>query len=328
MMMRYQCFLFMAIYIYSFIISASSDSTYSRKPNQFWRCEGCVSEKQEHDLYASIHTALHLYAKDESQKLSFLPLDMSWTEKLSKNHATVHVTVLQAPSLTHYVAPTPKMDISVVNTDFKETFFVIAALQSSETPHDKYDTYFNPRELPGISEVDAFLTNNPCWVPIYEPSRHKMRSGSLIRDSNATINQPKNIRAAILARLPFHGHYPTCMLYTEVTSRQSPVGGCPYHPNNLTVNQLSNIGFAHTVKQVVNTFIYDGMHNIHEGLKIFTAPKAELFLGRKISILNTTNGTWSQYMHWNSICIIIFIQSLHHKKLYFSHIRPKQLLKG
>jgi hypothetical protein len=159
---------------------------------------------------------------------------------------------------------------------------------------DKYHNIVNHKDLPAFPEIDGFLRQNPCWVPLYEPSRHRLHhtvpvTTQLVDFSTARDAALQLHRVVVLGRLPSMGFQATCMLYENITAIQFPSGLCRYDPTAMMRLELSNIGYGHTARTMIHSLIYSNF-GIKDNPRVLVAPSAEWFLGRHVSLWDPLRG--------------------------------------
>ena len=104
------------IWVRFFAILASSAKFTSSNPfdagrdgvsvHKYWRCSFCYDDKFDHKyltmtIYGQIHTAVR-----HGERLSYLPLDMSWIDRLEQVDAKVHVSYYDFKYINKITAPT------------------------------------------------------------------------------------------------------------------------------------------------------------------------------------------------------------------------------
>lgn len=118
------------------------------KPNEYWTCPNCVDRAHADRLHGVIRTAVM-----REQRNAFLALEMSWLDRILLSETKVTVHLLPHQHMGRIVVPALK---KLPASAGEETFQVAIA----ELP-DKSAASFSP------ADVDLFLRENPCWMPIH-----------------------------------------------------------------------------------------------------------------------------------------------------------------
>jgi hypothetical protein len=208
--------------------------------HELWSCDGCKDVNERKRLHHQIDRSLRY-----SDRLSYLTLDSSWLDRLLQLNSKLHITLNKFKS-KQVLQKNGKTNVS----QHEEVFNVVALVFNVLNKISKVQYY---------EGIDAFLTTNPCWIPLYEPSFEQFISCT---------------EFLLFVRLPDYSYHATCKLYTAVHARQFPPL-CSYDASNLVTYQLPNIGFGHT-----SLFTMDAMMNALINYKVFTAPFSEPFRSR------------------------------------------------
>lgn len=103
-----------------------------------------------HNSYGDIHVALRLW-----QRNVYTPLDSDWVSELSKPGSLLRVHHVGMEQLRTVEMPPPTVLPS--RPHLEEYQIVYVKLLDHELENFRY------------RDVDEFLKNNPCWVPMHEP---------------------------------------------------------------------------------------------------------------------------------------------------------------
>lgn len=226
--------------------TGDGDTTLSSKPNENWRCTGCANNLHTDSIYGAIRSALRRANQAPS---SFLSIDMSWTQFVLERHANVHVQILNCSVLATVI----------LNHVTDEEFHIVVAESTGffktwgRSRIDSYRSYLQHfLDVPLFPDVDNFLVNNPCYVPLNEPTSRAPKitktnaqnhdpsqGGRRLTDKfpkHSTDKQDRRYRHGqgqgalstpkllILVRLPAKIFRATCMLFSALTARQFPSG--------------------------------------------------------------------------------------------------------
>ena len=344
------------------IVMVVADDTLNKRANAKWTCTGCRGPLHEQEVFGQIHAAIH-----KEERIAFLALDFTWLDKVLLPDARVEVTVVPMDELATFIHPTTPLDQRLLNSPSSEderekrfSYHIVVSeapdnIQIERHHHyhqhhqhhqhhrnSKRPSYLDPPS-PSVlifSGVDEMLTHNPCFFPIAEPvlathgklgnignRRRRLRS-----DGPVAKQGP---RLLILMGFPENMH-PTCVLYKSVTKDQFPQK-CEYTPAAMSVNELSNIGWAHTVIHLTHSFFDKSM--IHG--KVVIIPKADAFYSRPVqvtdpltNITSLSNSGWgwadpatcspNTYLHDPWACNFLSISNCS-DRYRSAHIKPESL---
>lgn len=119
------------------------------RANEFWSCEGCEVEGSQHRINGMIRAAIY-----REPRYAYLGLDMGWLDDVVNTETAVVVNLIKPSRLKSVVMP----DVSPLPKRKNDEVFhiVVSEMQDSEA---------SERIRP--SDVDTFLTHNPCWIPLH-----------------------------------------------------------------------------------------------------------------------------------------------------------------
>lgn len=221
-------------------------------PNQNWECEDCnVDDAHKQLIYGMIRHAIYV----ENREV-YLNFDHSWMDRMLKTSIRVKVKNVPRDKLATLILP-----------------------KQEQPPEHSKDEQFNVVYSPASTsrelsldeqeDMDRFLMNNPCWIPLHDPPVKLPGNASASTSSNTPTERSTTdyTHSAIFLRLPAHGYHPTCLMYTYVTEKQNP-SSCPSKDQPglmdgagaIAVNWLGNIGWANALHPLVE-HIVGAMHN-------------------------------------------------------------------
>lgn len=237
--------------------------------NKHWVCNGCsdfgYDTEQANKIFGIIRAAIM-----HDQRNAYFGLDSSWMDNVILPESKVVVTVARPSTLKSLVMDPPR---TLPKTEYEERYQVLYSEVSSIRHRD----------------VDEFLTHNPCWLPLHEPTiSNSSRYNYAPKYGDEEIDPQRHPfikanygtyqSAVVLLRLPVYGFHATCRLFSELTRIQFPAQ-CHYDPDHAITYKLRNIGWS-SVFDVT-------MHNFAEILnpknypnKVFMVPGAQIFKSR------------------------------------------------
>ena len=253
------------------------------KPNRNWDCIGCIQDAdatfRNNRMFGIIRTAIM-----RDPRITYLNLDMTWLDRLLGTDTRARVRRLRPGQIRDTVMP--KL-FSLPRGRLKEVF----ELAYSEISGNKSSNF-----LP--EDIDKFLLNNPCWVPIHEPIYNfttypildKSGNGSFVfkprsfrrmskyEQHHLELEQQQQHKFVLFARLPVFGFHATCRLYTQITKHQFPTT-CNYNANNMSVHHVGNIGWSNTINGMMFKFV-EIFSKATYPTKVFVIPRASSFRER------------------------------------------------
>jgi hypothetical protein len=238
-----------------------------------------------------VHRAIYF----ENRKALY-PFNYEWMDHLLNAKARVCITVINPaglpnlrldeaafraqPAGTAWKPPTPEAEAEAC-TEILYTRFPSAIAEADNS------RYMEPHS----TAIDAFLTHNPCWVPLREPcayncsqsgGRHSHAQQSAaaaapgsLASASASQVAAAYVESAVLVRLP-PTYASTCRFYTALVMRQFP-SSCKYDLDNMIVKYPHNIGWSHTLHDVQGT-LRDSMKEGYSH-KVVVMPRADFFDG-------------------------------------------------
>lgn len=343
--------------LYLILGCAAADETLGRKANANWVCRGCRGAVHEMDIYGQIHNAIH-----REERKAYLALDFSWIDKMLLPDAQVEVVVVPEGSLASYIHPTTPLDERALSTPTseeereKQIYHIVVSEVPENVQAERHHlhrtarraSYLDPPHPSALifGGVDEMLVHNPCFFPLAEPirathgkigsmaaigNRRRRLSGEHVLNHGAINN-----RLLVLIGFPRSPMHATCVLYKSITKDQFPQR-CDYTHEKMSVNELSNIGWAHTVIHLVHSFFDKSM--IHN--KVVIMPKADAYYSRPMKMVDPkTNQTvvshsgwgWADpstcppdtYLHDPWACNFLSISNCSNRHLS-EHIKPESL---
>lgn len=245
-------FRFLLPYLFPLLVFAFQDDF---PPNQFWECDGCRGgDEEKQRIFGMVRRAIYI----ESREV-YLNFDHSWLERVLKTGVKAKV---------YYIARDKLGSTDMHREDHppehaKDERFEFAFSPSTSSSE------LQPSES-GI--IDTFLMRNPCWFPLHDPPMRlpgnaSAELNSLVHSAAASGVPNDYLYSAIFVKLPAHGFYSTCMLYTFMTDKQNPPE-CPSKDKEgimggegaILVNWLGNIGWANALHPLVEHLV-GAMHN-------------------------------------------------------------------
>ena len=267
--------------------AVSGEDTIGAQANQHWVCTGCGGERlQAIDVFGAIRQAVH-----REERTAFVAIDMSWLDDLLLPSASVRVLVVEAKNLANTVLPSLEP-----NSGFTYRVVVSEAPEGINVEHRHYHRrrsqhYLDPPPESALifdgTTVDAFLTHNPCWLPLSEPIRatHGRLSSVGSRRRLSASPSSKPLRLLVLVEMPNKPLQTTCLLFKYITQKQFPTT-CSYDKSSMALHELSNIGFAHTVIHLTHSFI----NNLLAHGRINILPRADPYYSRQFMVTDPRTG--------------------------------------
>jgi hypothetical protein len=240
---------------------------------------------QATDVFGAIRQAVH-----REERSAFVALDMSWLDDLLLPSASVHVHVVDAKNLASTILPSlePKSGSTyrVVVSEAPEGVNV----EHRHFHRRRSQHYLDPPPESALvfdsTTVDAFLTRNPCWLPLSEPIRATHgRLSSVGSRRRLSVTPSKPLRLLILVEMPNKPLQTTCLLFKYITQKQFPTT-CSYDNSSMALHELSNIGFAHTVIHLTHSFV----NNLFSHGRINILPRADPYLSRQFMVTDPLTG--------------------------------------
>lgn len=225
------------------------------------RCLLCP-QHWENKILGIVNRALNLEHRN-----IYYPFNSDWMNELSKPDSVVSVDYLGPDGLSAH-APGR-------NGQFEPDHFQIIYSYHTGATADLF-----------LRQMDAFLTLNPCWIPLLDPCSDCTRHP--VPDSAA----PRYANSAVLVQLPGLGHSDTCRLYNHLVKRQFPTN-CMYHSSHIVSYALHNIGWSHTLHTMADAMMTTFMES-HEH-KVFIAPYAEQYIGKDQFIVFDNGSVFERY---------------------------------
>lgn len=349
-----------------FAVVVVADDTLNKKANARWTCTGCRGTLHEQEVFGHIHAAIH-----KEERVAYLALDFTWLDKVLLPDARVEVTLVPMDGLATYIHPTTLQDQRHLNPPSSEDerenrsiyqFVVSEApdniqIERHHQHHQHHQHHRNSKRLPYLDPpppsvlifagVDEMLTHNPCFFPIAEPilathgklgnigNRRRLHNDGPVTKHGPTPAAAAAGRLLILMAFPESMH-PTCVLYKSITKDQFPQT-CEYTPGSMSVNEVSNIGWAHTVIHLTHSFFDKSM--IHG--KVVIIPKADAFYSRPVqvtdpmtNVTSLSNSGWGwadpatcspdTYLHDPWACNFLSISNCS-DRYRSAHIKPESL---
>lgn len=289
------------------------DPTLNRRANAQWVCAGCKDESHEREIFGQIHQALHDGRLDRTV---YFTIDMAWIDDMLLPDAQVQVTLVDPLALSAFVHPETALDHYEKSSASKVYHLVVSSVFSNETTvrhpyrssrNHVRDMHSHKLSAPAFGGVDAFLTANPCWIPLCEPvihlpQQHQHTGKRRRRLASQTHSHESGNRLLVLAAMPHTPLHTTCVLYSLLHRTQfPPPAQCKYDDDHMTRYDLPNVGYASILVQVVDAFADNYCNTCSaKTRKIFIAPQAEDFYSRKLNITdpvtrisNETHDGWS-----------------------------------
>jgi hypothetical protein len=213
-----------------------------------------------------------------------------WIDELTKPDVAVHVEYVDANKIKDFK---PVSTRSIAQESYEIIYLFHATAEAAAIPgqastsatdsdihieqeHTEHTEHAVVSPVsPLATDIDMFLTLNPCWMPLLEPcvfncSRH-------LKGTFQSRTIPNYGNSVVLLRLPSKGFYDTCVLFEHLTKRQFPEK-CIYDSDHMISFALHNIGWSHTLHTMIHT-MENILMNKHSH-KVFVVPYAEKFLGK------------------------------------------------
>eukprot|EP01041_Mallomonas_annulata_P006420 gene6420-12978_t len=269
------------IYVASSWFEEIESTNVNLPANWHWICEGCTDSTNIANLYGSIHMAIHR----EQRNLYFL-FDPTWMDRILDPASQVKVYNIEPTKLDTYIhIPSNK----VPNSPDEEQFQIIISNMSSTIWSQAY---------PGITAIDHFLAQNPCWLPLQEPNElnnsTSSSSNSRKMHNRDNMNSQINIKPIILIRLPVYPFHETCRLFTAIHKVQFPIK-CN---NSYLVHCLGNIGWGNTFNNVLYYFA-ESMNKMNTASQqTLVIPSATDWHSKTHTVLLPNNSTVSRKGGW------------------------------
>ena len=230
-------------------------------PNQQWECLGCPGDDAaKQRIYGFIRRAIYT----ESREV-YLNFDHSWMERVLKTGIKVQV---------HYL----------LRDKMSTTELAREENPPERSKDERFQFVFSPSpdsaatglSLQEAEIIDTFLMRNPCWMPLHDPpvrlpapggGGNNTTSPSISVAGSQVFGGVDYAGSAILAKLPAHGFYSTCQLFSYMTTKQNPPE-CPSKDKEgimggqgeVLVNWLGNIGWANALHPLIEHLV-GAMHN-------------------------------------------------------------------
>lgn len=297
-----------AIILFLLPLLLFGDETLGGLANPNWQCSGCRNEAHQTEVFGAIHQAIH-----KEERGIFLAIDMNWWDLVLHTYAKVKVLVVDKDKLSNMTHPTTLID-DRFNITTRKSARPVYHIIVSEVPanihvenshrYRRRAAYIDPPQHTSIifTGVDEFLTRNPCFIPVAEP----VRAFSSKLSNLATLGTRRRLdeihkgktpglggRLLVLLGMPSVPLHATCVLFKDITRRQFPKQ-CFYDQDHMSLHELSNIGYAHTIIHFSNSFV----HNLFKG-KVQVMPRADPFYARKILVVDpSTSNTTTSNSGW------------------------------
>ena len=271
-----------------------SDASFDHvsNPHTHWKCTiGCENFNQEgiRSLFGIIRHAM--IAESREVYLSF---DHSWMERALERYANVDIIHVQRHELATFIHTRDKSTTKPVGARWLdgripkqsprhiETFHVVvslspeyyATISASENKNKSVVIMSDSQQ----SEVDQFLTMNPCFIPLKDPP---VTTWDAVEYPNITLDalalSYDDPHAVVLMELPLSQFNATCNYYTLITQRQFPKT-CPEIADQNTTGTprdkyyayyLNDVGWANCMHT-----LFDYMKIALEQGRVFITPKS------------------------------------------------------
>ena len=177
-------------------------------PNQKWECHNCEGISKN-IIFGFVRKAIATEYRD-----IYFNFDYSWMDKLLLKDKKVIVINIERISLFKFQENA--LNITAPSERHKEIYYIVISLGKN-----KEKLSFTP-----ANEIDSFLFNNPCWIPIHDPpvvklvAKQNFQDGFNKRMSDQLVHNYNNsdyYRSAIFVRLPYFTFGATCSFYTYLS---------------------------------------------------------------------------------------------------------------
>lgn len=261
-------------------------------PNAHWQCIECHrrygsvagSADERESVYRIFGIIRNILHKAEARMVYFA-LDSTWMDRLLHSEARVKVTAVSLDGIQSLVMATPS-PLALPANERDEVFQVVYAELSPDTTTGtgtKPALYGNHYE-----NVDTFLSQNPCWIPLHEPVLGRQPSPPSTPKPGHRFSQHSKQRSVVLVRLPVWGMHATCRLFDRITRLQYPQT-CLYDNEHMLTHHLHNTGWSATF----NAILFKLAHILHQDVfprKLIAITRAIDFRSRERR-LQDRNGT-------------------------------------
>jgi hypothetical protein len=196
-----------------------------------WKCVDCPGgEAGRHEILGAVHRSLHTELRNVYYQLSYQWLDAMLTPSamVSVQRITdIHLPLYTPPSMPIIHPTEPILDTA---EEYKVIFVEFPDVHNNRQDNNNNkltDVYMGKHS----QQIDAFLTLNPCWIPLHEPCSFNCTYG----------RNPKLFsRSAIFVQFP-RQYSDTCKFFTALVTRQFPQR-CSLAEADLRVAHPHNIG--------------------------------------------------------------------------------------
>lgn len=217
-------------------------------PNQLWECHNCDGISNNL-IFGYVRRAIINEYRD-----IYLNFDHSWLDIALLKDRKVVVTNVDRNRLPLFNENS--LNLSAPSDFNKETFYAVISLGNNK----------EKLSFPLANEIDTFLFNNPCWIPLHDPPVIKsLNSKNINQNTNYILVQDNNnkqyhsndyYRSAIFIRLPYFSFGATCYLFNYISNVQSP-SLCPNPITNSSAyysHWLGGIGWSNCLGPLVENF--------------------------------------------------------------------------
>lgn len=249
-------------------------------PNANWKCLECHSRygvvgsdelESSGRIYGIIRSVVH---KAEARMVYFA-LDSTWMDRLLHVESHVVVTAVALEGIGSLVMPTPPPQ-ALPASERDEVLQVVYAELSG-----RYNEHYEA--------VDTFLSQNPCWLPLHEPSLDgRPGPDKPLARAGQRFSPHTKLRSVVLVRLPVWGLHATCRLFQRITDLQHP-STCRHDATHMLTHHLHNTGWSATF----NAVLFKLAHVLHQSVfphKLLAITRAIDFRSRE-RLLHDVNGT-------------------------------------
>ena len=260
--------------------SSFSRSILDKPPNEYWRCYGdCVDASS---LFGQIRTAL-LSRREE--RPVFTSVEINWVDDLLLPTARVVVKAINASELASFVhAPTSFAVYNATSPSAlkkeEQTFHLLVSRVPGRltVSSRRASARLGSERTPIFLGVDAFLTANPCFIPLAEPYEYHGGGPSL---QAWHASGP----LLVLAALPHYPLHSTCVLFSALQRSQFPQT-CNYSEDAMAKYLLPNNGFSSILVQMTDALV----NSLGDTRKVLVAPVAEDFFSRRVNFSDPETG--------------------------------------
>ena len=278
-----------------------------------WQCEGCGQNVTR--TYRRVYRALRTGNRE-----MYIPLDHSWINLILRptTNLVVHYidrSKIASSTLIQYESETTSNMVANQKNNIiregEETFHIVYSPPPKRIVIKKA---YHTLSYPEANDIDLFLRNNPCYIPLQEPNAYYNLTHEDLNSDENRFQYSKHdfvyFNSFIAVRLPTYSYHATCKLYTTITNIQFPSSSSssslnqqcptPININRLEAYWLGNIGWVNNLYPMISKFT-SSLHND----RIFITPRAQewgkenipskrLYLnirGSKVKV----NGTWGNW---------------------------------